>query len=73
MSKNICPLESPLSFFRNLTNRDLLARFVQKLRTAEPAYSYIVSNRRSAIVELMLPPLIYIPLIYNPSCNRLLL
>ena len=32
MSKSICPLESPLNFLRNLTNRDLLARFVQKLR-----------------------------------------
>ena len=40
---------------------------------AEPAYSYIVFIRFSAVVEIKLIPFVYIPLLIYPSCNRLLL
>ena len=41
-------------------------------RTAEPAYSYIVYNRYSAVIEKNLAPTVYKSLLFYPSCNKLL-
>ena len=45
----------------------------KKATTAEPAYSYIVYNRYSAIVVLNLVPFAFISLLFYPCYNRLLL
>ena len=50
-----------------------VCRYTYFQDTARPAYSYIVFDKFSAIAELELAPFVYIPLLFYPSYNKLLL